>query len=128
MATRISKRRWLLRDVPRIGTLLVWAAFGFSILTYFVDWSSLQRWMLTASRGAAANAQADTSSDQKLYTGSIIFVPARGDFCSEWTFDNRNGEMWDKGKVNCSVAPPSNKPVEGMSALRMRAIGKAFKD
>jgi hypothetical protein len=43
-------------------------------------------------------------------------------------FDNRNGEMWDKGQVNCSVTNSTDKAAEGMSGLRMRAIGKAFKD
>jgi hypothetical protein len=129
MASRISHRRWLLRDVPHIAALLVWAAFGFAILTYFVDWSTLQRWMmLTASRGnAAATTQADVSTGKKPYNGTILFVPPRGDFCSEWMFDNRNGEMWDKGQVNCSVTNSTDK-AEGMSGLRMRAIGKAFKD
>jgi hypothetical protein len=129
MATRISHRRWLLREVPHIVALFVWAAFGFAILTYFVDASTLQRWMLVASRGtAAAKTQADVSNGQKPYTGSILFVPPRGDFCSEWMFDNRNGEMWDKGQVNCSAMVPTDKSTDGMSAARMRAIGKAFKD
>ncbi|HEV7822245.1 MAG TPA: hypothetical protein VGO84_13775, partial [Burkholderiales bacterium] len=104
MATRISHRRWLLRDVPHIAALLVWAAFGFAILTYFVDWTPLQHWLLTASRGAApAKTQADASNGQTPYTGSILFVPTRGDFCTKWMFDNRNGEMWDQGKVDCSM-------------------------
>ncbi len=130
MVSRMSHRRWLLRDVPHIAALFVWVAFGFAILTYFVDLSTLQRWMmLTASRGtAAAKTQADVSNGQKPYTGTILFVPPRGDLCSEWMFDNRNGDMWDKGQVDCSVMVPTDKSTEGMSGARMRAIGKAFKD
>jgi len=54
MASRISHRCWLLRDVPHIAALFVWAAFGFAILTYFADSASVQRWILVAYRGTAA--------------------------------------------------------------------------
>ena len=43
MASRVSPRRWLLRDIPRTGILLVWVAFTFSIAIYFIDWTSLWR-------------------------------------------------------------------------------------
>ena len=126
MASRTSHRRWLLREVPHIVALFAWAAFGFAILTYFVDSTQLQRWMLATYRGtAAAKTPADVNNGQKPYSGSILFVPPRGDYCAEWTFDNRNGEMWDKGPVNCSVMAPRDAN-EGLSAERMRAIGKAF--
>lgn len=129
MATRTSHRRWLLREVPHIVALFVWGAFGFAILTYFVDSATLQHWMLTVSRGnAAPKTQADASNGQKPYTGSILFVPSRGDFCTKWMFDNRNGGMWDQGQVDCSVMATPDKSTEGMSTLRMQAIGKAFKD
>jgi hypothetical protein len=117
-----------MRDMPRIGVLFVWMAFAFALVNYFVDWTSVQRWMLTASRGtAAAKTPADVSDGRKPFTGAILFVPPRGDFCSKWIFDNRNGDMWDGGQVDCSVAAPRD-PGEGMSAERMRAIGKAFKE
>jgi hypothetical protein len=130
MATRVSShRRWLLREVPHIVALFVWAAFGFAILTYFVDSASLQRWMLVAYRGtAAAKTQTDASNGQKPYNGSIFFVPPRGELCAEWMFDNRNGDMWDNGRVKCPGPPTPDKPSEGMSAQRMQAIGKAFKE
>jgi hypothetical protein len=43
MASRISSRRWLLRDIPLTSVLFVWVSFGFSILIYFIDWSSARR-------------------------------------------------------------------------------------
>lgn len=128
MATRISHRRWLLREVPHIVAVFAWASFGCAILTYFVDTTPLQRWMLAAYRGnAKATIPADVNNGEKPYTGSILFVPPRGDFCAEWKFDNRNGNMSDNGQVNCSVMAPKD-PNEGLSAMRMRSIGKAFKD
>jgi hypothetical protein len=127
MASRVSHRRWLLREVPHIVALFVWAAFGFAILTYFVDTATFQRWILTVSRGnAAPKTQADASNGQKPYNGSILFVPSRGDFCTKWMFDNRSGGMWDQGQVDCSVMATPDKSTEGMSTLRMQSIGKAF--
>lgn len=116
-----------MRDLPRIGVLFVWMAFAFAVLNYFVDWSSVQRWMLTTSRGTAApQTQADVNDGRRPFTGAILFVPPIGDFCSKWIFDNRNGNMWDGGRVDCSAASPRDAN-EGLSAERMRAIGKAFK-
>jgi hypothetical protein len=130
MATRRSNRRWLLRDARRMAALFVWALIGFGFMAYLVDWSPLQRWVPAGSRWAkgAGTAQTDTTNDTKLYTGSILFVPRHGDLCTEWLLDNRNGNMWDNGQVRCRVVAAPNKPAEGMSTLRMQAIGKAFKE
>jgi hypothetical protein len=121
-----------MRDVSRISALFVGVGITFSALLYLYDWSPLQhgtsatsRW--SASANSAGGVERDSGNDQKLYTGSIIFVPPRGDLCSQWILDNRNGKMWDNGRIDCSVAAPKDAG-EGLSAMRMRAIGKAFKD
>ena len=127
MATRLSNRRWLLRDVPRLGALSVWALAGFAILAYFFDRPTLQHMMSAALRPATvAKPSADPGNAPSIYTGSILFVPPRGELCEQWKFDNRNGAMSDNGQVNCRPTS-GTKPDEVSSAARMIAIGKAFK-
>lgn len=118
--SRRSARRWLLRDITLSLVLFVWVAFGFSILIYFFDWVPVQR-------ETAARPQMNHVNDDKLYTGSIIIVPRRGDLCWERMLDNRTGKMWDKGYVRCddAVTQPSEKHPT-MGDARMRAIGKAL--
>jgi hypothetical protein len=131
MATRLSNRRWLLRDVPRLGALSVWALAGFLILAYCFDRPPLQHMlqhvMSAALRPATvAGPSADPGNSPSIYTGSILFVPPRGELCGRWKFDNRNGAFWDDGQVSCRSAS-GMKPDEVTSAARMIAIGKAFK-
>jgi hypothetical protein len=127
-ASRASRRRWLFSDIPRTVVLLVWFAFGASILFYFGDWFSFRE-------DAAVTPQSrnftsiNKNDNANLYTGSMIIVPSRGDQCWERKLDNRNGKMWDKGYVNCDEAASriaaENKP-EGISVQRLRSIGNAF--
>jgi hypothetical protein len=124
MVSRVSSRRWLLRDIPQISVLLVWAAFVVGILSYFIDWPPVRH--ETTARPQSNNGKND--NDDLLYTGSII-VPARGALCWEGMFDNRNGRMIDKGYVNCDKAVSqlaAKNPPQGMEVIRLRAIGKAF--
>jgi hypothetical protein len=125
MATRLSNRHWLLRDVPRLGVLSLWALAGFAVLAYCFEGPALMRIVATAFQPAALPAA--TGNDPDIYTGSIIFVPPRGELCGQWIFDNRNGALRDNGQVNCRPASAGGKPVEVTSAARMIAIGKAFK-
>jgi hypothetical protein len=126
MATRLSNRRhWLLRDVPRVGVLSLWALAGFAVLAYCFEGPALMRTVATALRAATPPAAA-TGNDPDIYTGSIIFVPPRGELCGQWIFDNRNGALRDNGQVNCRPTSAS-KQAEVTSAARMIAIGKAFK-
>ena len=43
MASRVSYRRWLLREIPQAYVLLVLVAFVVGIFTYFIDWSTVRR-------------------------------------------------------------------------------------
>jgi hypothetical protein len=127
MATRLSNRRWLLRDVPHLGALSVWALAGFAILAYCFDPPALHRIVSAALRSvSAAKPSAEPGNAQSIYTGSILFVPPRGELCGQWKFDNRNGAMSDNGQVSCRPAS-GTKPDEATSAARMIAIGRAFK-
>jgi hypothetical protein len=120
-----------LRDVPRLGALSVWALAGFAILAYCFDRPPLQHIfqhiMSAALRPATmAKPSADPGNAQGIYTGSILFVPPRGELCGQWKFDNRNGALWDNGQVSCRRAGGTNSD-EATPAARMIAIGKAFK-
>jgi hypothetical protein len=128
MATRLSHRRWLLRDVPHLGALSVWALAGFAILAYCFDPPTLHRIVAVVARSVmGAKPAVEPGNAASIYTGSILFVPPRGELCGQWTFDNRNGAFWDNGQVSCRPASAANKTDEITSASRMIAIGKAFK-
>jgi hypothetical protein len=124
VAARVSsRRRWFLRDVPRTYVLFVWLAFGLAASIYAIDWhpsgwSTLQQ----------ETAKPPQRRDVEYYNGSIVIVPARGDFCWQRMIDNRTGKMWDKGYVNCyeAISPLEKDQRVGMSSARMNAIGKAF--
>jgi hypothetical protein len=72
-----SRRRWFLRDVPRTYVLFVWLAFGLAIFVYAYDWRP-SGWSVLRQQEAAAMPQ---RRGVEHYTGSIVIVPARGDFC-----------------------------------------------
>ena len=65
----------------------------------------------------------------EVYSGAIFLVPQRGDYCCQRMLDNRTGQMWDKGYVNCDEAvSQASKDRQGtISSLRMNSIGKAFR-
>lgn len=122
MGSRISSRRRLLREIARGFVLLGCAAAMAGIFIYFVDWSAVRR-------EATARPQSHSGkTDDLLYTGAIL-VPTRGALCWEGMFDNRTGKMTDKGFVNCGNGTShlaGNNPPQGMDAVRLRTIGKAF--
>lgn len=125
MAARArSRRRWFMRDIPRTYVLLVWLAFGFAVFIYSNDWRP-SGWSALRHEAAAKPPQ---PAHVESYTGSIIIVPTRGDFCWQRMLDNRTGQMWDKGYVNCeeAVSRGEKDARHGMSTARINAIGKAF--
>ena len=125
MPARVSsRRRWFLRDVPRTYVLFVWLAFGLAIFLYAYDWRP-SGWSVLRQQASAAKPQ---GRGVEYYTGSIVLVPARGDYCWQRMIDNRTGKMWDKGYVNCyeAVSPMEKDQRVGMSSARINAIGRAF--
>jgi hypothetical protein len=124
MGSRVSSRRRLLREIARGFVLLGWAAAMAGIFIYFVDWSAVRR--ETAARPQSTSGKNDNGD--LFYTGSIL-IPTHGTLCWEGVFDNRTGRMTDKGDVNCVNASSrlagKNSP-QGVDAVRLRTIGKAF--
>jgi hypothetical protein len=66
-----------LRDVPRTYVLFVWLGFGLAIFLYAYDWRP-SGWSVLRQQEAAAKPQ---RRDVDYNTGSIVIVPARGDYC-----------------------------------------------
>jgi hypothetical protein len=89
MSARVSsRRRWFLRDIPRTYVLFVWLAFGLAIFLYAYDWRP-SGWSVLRQQEAAAKPQ---RRDAEYYTGAIVIVPARGDYCWQRMIDNRTGK------------------------------------
>jgi hypothetical protein len=128
MATRLSHRHWLSHDIPHLSVLSVWALAGFAIVAFCFDWPALQRRTAAAFHPTAtAKASANSGSAGDIHTGSILFVPPRGELCGQWIFDNRTGAMWDNGLVSCRPAGAPGEPDSVARATRLMAISKAFK-
>ena len=127
MARHVASRRWLSRDIWRAFVLLLWASFFIAIIINVFDWPVL--------RAAAVKPRANTAGvmpgfdREALYRGAIFFVPEFGDICWERMLDNRTGNMWDRGYVNCDDAVSElleNKQRGSLSNERMELISKAF--
>lgn len=130
MSSQSSLGRWTLRDWPMSRIALGGIAISLAILFYY-----LNGWVPPWLRGAGnlyggGTAQAQTKqNDDAHYLGSIILSPRRGDKCWERGLDNRNGDIWDKGYVDCDVVPSLKtlqEEAKSLAARRLKAIGRAF--
>jgi len=130
MALHIDRRLRRPGEFPRAFMLLVWAGFAAALLLSALGWSPL-RASLAFKLPVKTAAVAPLPESGEVYTGSIYFVPPAGIYCWERMLDNRNGDMWDKGYVDCKGVlepqPPVKDPNGGMSGERMRAISRALR-
>lgn len=104
--------------VVALGALLGLGAFGID------DY-------VTAKQAAAkAAAAAAAASDEEIYTGSILYIPDRGDLCRQLLFDNQNGQFTDNGYVDCERAAngDANDGAKRWPAARVRVISSGFRD
>ena len=117
-------------EFPHAFMLLVWAGFAAALLLSALGWSPLKS-ALAFRHHAKTIVVAPLPNSDEVYTGSIYFVPAAGAYCWERLLDNRNGDMWDKGYIDCEGVleppPPAKDPSGGMSGERMRAISRALR-
>ena len=118
MVSRVSYRRWLLRDIRPTYVLLVMVAFVVVIFAYFIDWTPVRR--------ESAVPPKNDNIEQR-YTGSVI-IHTGGDLC--WTFmlDNRTGNMRDGGYSNCDGAARQSAAKNSPEEIRLREVGKAFRN
>jgi hypothetical protein len=54
--------------------------------------------------GRSLNQSAVVLNANEVYTGSILYMPAWGNVCRQFLFDNRTGRMQDNGAVDCDQA------------------------
>jgi hypothetical protein len=118
MASHVSSRRWLLREIRPAYVLLVLVAFVVAIVTYFIDWSTVRR--------ESAVPPKNDNIEQR-YTGSVI-IHTGGDLC--WTFmlDNRTGNIRDGGYSKCDEATRQFAAKNSLEEIRLRDVGKAFRN
>jgi hypothetical protein len=124
MASRVSSRRWLLRDLPRTYVLLALVVPVLAILSYFIDWSAIRHENSVQPQSDNPNK----NKDELRYAGWII-VPTRRDQCWQFMLDNRTGNMRDGGFVKCDEAArqfAEKNPPAGSDLIRLREVGKAF--
>jgi hypothetical protein len=98
--------------------LLVMVAFVVVIFAYFIDWSPVRR---------ESAAPSKNDNIEQRYTGSII-IRTGGDLC--WTFmiDNRTGNMRDGGYSKCDEATRQFAAKNSIEEIRLREVGKAFRN
>ncbi len=70
----------------------------------------------------------ETAKGNAIYTGSILYVPDTGSVCHQWLFDNRNGQLNDKGDINCNDVDEDINGPKNWSTARMRVISDGFRD
>jgi hypothetical protein len=78
---------------------------------------------------ASQRETAAAPSDDEIYTGSILYMPHRGDICRQLLFDNHNGQFTDNGYVDCERAAyqgGTDGPKQ-WSAARVRVISTGFR-
>jgi hypothetical protein len=133
MAPHRLARRWMLRDVAQFLVLFAGIAVVFGVVAFTVDWELVRaefagggKSSFASKPNAVSKQQSNNAGNAELYTGSIILVPPSGEQCLERALDNRTGQMWDKGYVNCYDFARGAEKNSGLSASRMRAIGNAF--
>jgi hypothetical protein len=69
------------------------------------------------------------STDDEIYTGSILFPSSDAIKCHQFLFDNRTGQFTDNGTVDCQKAYYKSKtpPPREWSSMRAQAIGDSFR-
>jgi hypothetical protein len=126
MASRVPSVHWFYRDLRLSYVLLVWVAFCISLFVHFGIPDAIPR-------NSAAPTKTTTlphDDSDVHYTGSIISVPARGDWCRQTMLDNRTGKIWDNGYVNCYDVVThliEQKQSSAVTSVRLNAISSAFR-
>ena len=131
MASRVLSRRHFFRDLPPAILLIGCAVVGIGILAVlFPYWSPLPRGSTTAPHLKVSKPQLNEFGFDKRYAGEIITSSSDDENCHQLIFDNRNGDMWDKGYVNCDGELlqflHKDRP-KNSEAFRLREVGKAFR-
>lgn len=131
MVSRASPGHHVLRDLPRTYVVLVCAVFVASLLVLSLYyWSPIHRESAMRSQLSESKPQLNEFNIDQRYAGSIFTDLQRGNLCWELVLDNRNGNMWDKGYVNCDRVlsqPLEENQAPALDAWRLREVGKTFR-
>jgi hypothetical protein len=130
MASRATYRHSLIRDLPPAFFLAGGAVVMISLFAFLSPNWSPAREEANSPRLKGAGIELNEFNFDNRYAGEIITGSIIDDECRKLILDNRNGNMWDKGRVNCPDRPrqslqADNAGVKG--ALRLREISKAFR-
>jgi hypothetical protein len=116
---------WLSRNDRQI--LFVWLLFAAILALSGWIGGGLADGLRPKRTQQATSAQ--STGDDEIYTGSILFVPTGGDNCWQRFLDNQTGRLWDNGFVSCEGAAPHSlisQPGRYSTAGRVDAIRKGF--
>ena len=115
---------WVRRDGHQMLVACLCFVSILMVSAYLGRWSFLASHVPPVQHTASATAP----DDDELYTGLILFVPPRGDGCRLHQFNNRTGQIRDKGVVSCdnAMAGRAARPTESAMA-RVAAIRKGFR-
>lgn len=124
MASRASKSRWLLRDLPRSYVVLGVAVAGIGIVAISIDWSRPP-----PAPAAAAVAEPTKAELEKRYRGAIVFPTNQEGVCLTVLLNNRNGHLSGGSYGQCEADPPRKVAEESpeQPQSRLRALGSAFR-
>jgi hypothetical protein len=131
MPSRVSSSHHYFRDLPPAFVLVGCAIVGVSFLIALSPyWSLLPHESITRPHLNGREPQLKEFNFDKRYAGKIITGSVYDDKCRELVFDNRNGNMWDNGYVNCdgvSLQLLQEDHQKNMDIIRLREVGKAFR-
>ncbi|MGE3148269.1 MAG: hypothetical protein AB7K04_04305 [Pseudorhodoplanes sp.] len=112
-----------MRSPDRLWTAIACCGVAAVIIVGFV--------VRTSQPAAAARASLliDNRTDEDVRTGSIFLVPRRGNECQHLLFDNRSGQIWYGGSVDCELAlsHTGGEKAKAWSIARAEAIRGAFR-
>lgn len=137
MALDTSNRSFVNRDLSPVFVLLGGTlAIASFLLCIFYFWSPIReravRLQLNELRPVLKESRPELNefNFDKRYAGEIITGSVDEDKCRKLVFDNRNGNMWDKGPVRCDdtvLQFLGTSQQEAGRVSRLHEISKAFR-
>lgn len=130
MTSRSSSRYALIRDLPPAFVLFGCAVAAVSFFMFFVPYRYSSQESEPRPKINMLGPELNEFNFESSYAGEIITGSIYENECRKIIFDNRNGNMWDKGQVNCddvSRRSLQKKHLGIGNAPRLHEISKAFR-
>lgn len=118
------KMWWLRRDSHYLQVACLCFIWGLMLISYAGRWSWLRLQLPPPQHLATIKAE----TDDDIYTGSILYVPPRGDDCRLRSLDNHTNRVSERGAISCNdaLAKSAAREVE-IAPTRIEAIRKGFR-